>query len=97
MIETKSYKDNSQEIAFMENQEILRRKAKVKSDENQGFAYLSPARAEISILQENNSLISKTMLISQLGIVRYIPINAILNDSFQAIFYPQYGTLKKLF
>ena len=96
MIEIVSLNDNAAEVVYDENQQMYRRKAKTSSSKNSGFAYLTPAKAKVRILQNNDVIAEQIVNLSQMGLVRYIPAFLFEDKDFKAEFYPQSGTLKSL-
>lgn len=95
-IEVVSLNDNVAQSQFDDNQEMLRRKYKDKSVDNHGFAYLTPARGQVKIIQNKNVLSDQILNLSQMGSVRYLPAFLLKEKDFKVEFYPQYGTLKSI-
>ena len=95
LIEIVSLNDNAAELNYDENQEMYRRKTKSQQTNN-GFAYLTPARAKIRLLHNNEVIAEQVVNLSQMGLVRFIPAFLFENSDFKAEFYPYLGTLKSL-
>lgn len=95
MIDITDLNENLVETVYNENQSTLRRKNKVANEQN-GFAYLTPAGAVVKILKDGNVISEKILNINQLGIVRYLPQSLMQNENFKMTLYPETGTIKSV-
>ncbi len=95
MIDVTNLMDGNVETAFNETQKTLRRREKASNQDN-GFAYLSPANGKVKIIRNGSVISEKVLNISQMGLIRYLPQNLMQNQNFKMELYPDKGTLKSL-
>jgi hypothetical protein len=95
MIDVTNLMDGNVETAFNETQKTLRRREKASNQDN-GFAYLSPANGKVKIIRNGSVIAEKVLNISQMGLIRYLPQSLMQNQNFKMELYPDKGTLKSL-
>lgn len=88
-------KENMNELnLFCKNQNYLLR-AEKNGIENNGLFYRIPEKVIVRLLEDNNEIAKKDLLLPQFGVVNSLP-EKYLDDNISIEFFPELGSIKKI-
>lgn len=68
-----------------------------KTPVNKGVAYRIPGKARVSLILNNEQLVSQELLIAQYGVVQFLPASLFENTRTAIEFHPELGLVKNIF
>jgi hypothetical protein len=67
-----------------------------KKNSNSAFYYRIPQKSKISLTINSQTISEKTIFISQLGSINYLPVEIFRNPDLKIIFNPELGSIKSI-
>lgn len=62
-----------------------------------GLAYRIPGQAQVNIMLNNQSIINKSFLIAQFGIIQFLPIHLVGQENMMIRFHPELGIIEGIY